>query len=233
MLRFMSEENAMLHYVGEAGRNYHEGKRGIPLACIPWVAALRSEKLAPYIKVTDTVFEFGVGSGWNLAHLVCAKRIGFDVSKFLEPEVRRHGIDFITDTQTIPANSVDVALCHHTLEHVLNPVEVLQEMNRVLRIAGTLLLFTPFEKERRYRKHDPAEPNHHLFSWNVQTLGNLVTETGFQLVEAHLAQFGYDRFAATLATRLRLGEQGFRLLRSATHLLKPASEIRVVARKVV
>ena len=227
----MSEEKPVLHYIGEAGQKYHEGKRGIPAAATPWVAALRAEKFSPYIKPSDTVFEFGVGTGWNLARLICAKRIGFDVSKFLEPQVRQHGIDFIAETNAIASNSIDVAICHHTLEHVLSPADVLQEIKRVLRRNGTMLLFVPFEKERRYRHYDPAEPNHHLFSWNVQTLGNLVVEAGFQLVQARLAQFGYDRFAASWATRLRLGEEGFRVLRSATHLIKPASEIRAVARK--
>ena len=228
----MSEENATSHYVGEAGRKYHEGKRGIPTTAIPWVAALRAEKLAHCVKATDTVLEYGVGAGWNLAHLVCAKRMGFDVSKFLEPEVHKLGIDFVASTQGILASSIDVVICHHTLEHVPNPAEVLQEIKRVLQKNGTLLLFVPFEKERRYRHYNPAEPNHHLYSWNVQTLGNLVADKGFQIAEAHVAPFGYDRFAAKWATRFCLGEKGFRLLRSALHLIKPASEVRLVARKV-
>jgi hypothetical protein len=92
-------------------------------------------------------------------------------------------------------------------------------------------LFVPFEKERRYRRFAPTEPNHHLYSWNAQTLGNLVTDAGFELREARLARFGYDRFAATWACRLHLEEAGFRCVRALAHFLRPAWEVRVVAAK--
>jgi hypothetical protein len=102
-------------------------------------------------------------------------------------------------------------------------------MRQFLRPAGTLLLYVPFEKERRYRHYNPSEPNHHLFSWNAQTMGNLVTECHFKVESAEVGEFGYDRFAATLACKLKFGEGGFRLIRRMAHLLKPASEVRVVA----
>lgn len=225
----MSEEKATRHYVGEAGQQYHQQKRSIPESAFPWVAKLRAEKISPYLTETDTVFEFGVGFGWNLAQLHCARRFGHDVSHFLEPIVQKHGIDFVSDTSSISDNSVDVAICHHTLEHVLNPAEVLREIQRVLRPHGKLLLFAPYEKERRYCRYNPSEPNHHLYSWNVQTLGNLVEECGFQFAEGKPGRFGYDRFAANLAKRLQLGETGFRFIRASAHLLKPALEIRIVA----
>jgi hypothetical protein len=106
---------------------------------------------------------------------------------------------------------------------------VLQELHRLLRPGGTLLLAVPFEKERRYRHYDPDEPNHHLFSWSPQTLGNLVAESGFQLHSITLEQFGYDRFAAVWAERCGLGERGFRSFRALAHRLRPGREVRVVA----
>ncbi len=222
---------AVRHYRGEAGHAYHEGKRGIPPEAFPWVARLRAEKFAPHIRTTDTVVEFGVGSGWNLAELRCARRIGFDVSDLLEPALHERGIEFVRESASLGDASADVVICHHMLEHALNPVASLAEIRRVLKPGGKLLLCVPFEKERRYRHHDPAEPNHHLFSWNVQTLGNLVTECGFNLESSEVGQFGYDRAAATWACKLKLGEGGFRLLRFCAHLLIPASEVRLVATK--
>jgi len=47
-------------------------------------------------------------------------------------------------------------------------------------------LFVPYEKERKYRHYDSKEPNHHLYSWNVQTLGNLVEEIGFKVMEGKI-----------------------------------------------
>jgi SAM-dependent methyltransferase len=172
-----------------------------------------------------------VGAGWNLAALTAGRRIGFDVADFLRPEVERLGVEFFTDTAPLPDGLAAVVLCHHALEHVLAPAPALSEMRRLLHPAGWLLLHVPYEPERRYRRFDPAEPNHHLYSWTVQTLANLVTECGFTVAEAGLARYGYDRFAAAWALRLGLGETGFRALRRCCIALRPLREVTLVARR--
>ena len=225
----MSEHSAPQHYTGDAGRQYHEGKRGIPEECFAWISRLRAEKIQPYIKSSDVVFEFGVGSGWNLASLQCARKIGCDVADFLADGVRNRGIEFLSDSRSIANASVDTVVCHHALEHVPDPLGTLRELKRLLKPGGKLLLFVPFEKERRYRIFNPAEPNHHLFSWNVQTLGNLVSDAGFRIKEVCLQRFRFDRYAAVLAHRLHLGERTFRVLRWWGLVVAPEFEIRLVA----
>jgi SAM-dependent methyltransferase len=224
-------EQAQRHYRGDAGRRYHESKRGLPEQAIPWVAALRAAKFAPLVGAQDLVIEYGVGAGWNLAALRCGRKLGFDVADFLEPSLRALGIEFVADTQALPDALADVVLCHHTLEHILHPPNALAEMRRLLKPAGRLLLYVPFEREGRYKHFNPAEPNHHLYSWNVQTLGNLVQEAGLQVSQAGLGEFGYSRFAATWAVKLRLGHAGFRCLRRLLHSLRPAFEVRIIALK--
>ncbi len=224
-------DSAAARYAGTWGEQYHHSKRSIPEAAFPWIARLRAEKFAPWVTESATLLEYGVGYGWNLGELRCARKLGHDVAAFLAPELRAHGIEFVPDTRSVPAGSIAVVICHHTLEHVLQPPEVLQEIRRLLRPEGTLLLHVPFEKERRYRSYNPAEPNQHLYSWNVQTLSNLTTLAGFTIVDARVGRFGYDRFAAQWAVKLRLGEAGFRLVRNLVHLIRPGHEVRVVARK--
>jgi SAM-dependent methyltransferase len=227
----MLTEQAQRHYRGEAGRRYQEAKRGVPEQAIPWVAALRARKFAPLVSPGDIVLEYGVGNGWNLADLRCQRKFGFDVADFLEPSLRALGIEFVADTKIIPDGAVDVVICHHTLEHVPHPPEVLEEIRRLLKPSGRLLLYVPFEGEGRYEHFRPDEPNHHLYSWNVQTLGNLVEEAGFKVAEAGIGQFGYTRFCAVSAAKLRLGEIGFRCLRRMLHMIRPAFEVRLIAVK--
>ena len=222
---------AQRHYQGDAGRRYQQLKRGIPDSALPWIARLRAEKLAPSVRPGDVVLEYGVGLGWNLAALQCRRKIGFDVADFLEPSVRALGIEYIADTKQIADATADVVLCHHTLEHVPDPAAALAEMRRLLAPGGKLLLFVPLECGRKYNRFDPKEPNHHLYSWNTQTLGNLVREIGFDIAEARTGEFGYSRFAAVWAAKLRLGETGFRCLRRLLHLLNPSREVRIVASK--
>jgi hypothetical protein len=99
----------------------------------------------------------------------------------------------------------------------------------VLKPTGRLVLHVPWEVERRYRRYDPAEPNHHLYHWNAQNLGNLVTVLGWRIERIGVQTYGYDRFAANGAARWRLGEAGFRLLRRALVLLRPLREVELVA----
>jgi SAM-dependent methyltransferase len=217
-------------YRGDAGLRYQQGKRAVPERAWPWVCRLRTEKFQPFVRPEDVVLELGTGLGWNLAELKCALKIATDLENHL-PETLREQIEFHPSSAAVPAESVDVVICHHVLEHIEKPTEMLAEAGRVLRRGGRLLLHVPFEKERRYRHFDPAEPNHHLYSWNVQTLGNLVSSAGLQIEKAGVVRFGYDRIAATLANHLKLGEPGFRALRASALLLIPAYEVRLHARK--
>lgn len=220
-------------YRGEAGQRYQQQKRAVPDKAIPWMARLRAEKLQPHINSNDTVVEFGVGLGWNLADLTCARRIGTDLEDFLPSDLKQSGVEFCTRSEDIPSQSANVIICHHVLEHVENPPEMLREARRVLKSDGKLLLFVPYEKESKYRHFDPEEPNHHLYSWNAQTLGNLVQTQQFTLLQSKIGEFGYDRFAAKLALRFYLGENGFRVIRRVAHLLRPGREVRLIATKPV
>jgi SAM-dependent methyltransferase len=153
------------------------------------------------------------------------------VADFLEPSLRALGIEFVADTKVLQDAFADVVICHHTLEHVLQPPDVLEEIRRLLKPGGRLLLYVPLEREAQYEHFRSDEPNHHLYSWNVQTLGNLVTEAGFQVSQAGIGEFGYSRFSAEWAAKLHLGEAGFRGLRRLLHLIRPGFEVRIVAVK--
>jgi SAM-dependent methyltransferase len=224
-------DDSIEHYRGEQGRRYHAGKRGMPEEANAWIARLRAVKFLPHVNPGDVVLEYGVGTGWNLASLPCRRRLGHDVATFLAPTLEAQGIEFVPNTASLETETIDIVICHHTLEHVRAPAVVLTEIRRLLRLDGTLWLSVPFEKESRYRRFNPAEPNRHLYSWNVQTLGNLVEECGFTLTEISLGRFGYDRFAAVHACRWRLGEPGYRLIRAMLHLARPGLEVRALARR--
>lgn len=217
------------HYRDEAGRSYHFDKRRLPAVAYPWVARSRRNKFGRHVQPGDTVVEFGVGAGWNLSELDCGRKVGLDVADFLAEDMRDRGIEFVSSPAQLGDHEADVVICHHMLEHVPSPIDTLCEIRRVLRPSGTLLLFVPYEVQRRFRAYDPDEPNHHLYAWNPQTLGALVAESGFTVRSAGLGDYGYDRFAAALAAKLRLGERGFAPIRRVAHTLRPVREVRIMA----
>ena len=219
------------HYRGLAGLAYQAGKRSVPSATYPWVARLRAEKFARIIRKEDIVLEYGVGQGWNLALLNCRRKIGYDVGAFLGEGLAERNIEFIDDTRKLPAGSISVILCHHTLEHCLAPGDELEEMFRLLPPEGRLLLAVPYERERSLRRFRPGDARRHLYAWTVQSLGNLVSTIGFEVVEAAIRLYGYERIAAIWADRLRCGERGFRVINKVGRLLFPIWEIQLLARK--
>ena len=217
-------------YRGSSGEAYHGGKRALEPAAVPWVARFRAEKLQRWVHAGDTVLEFGAGAGWNLHALRCARRLACDVTDAVAPASLAAGIETCPGPESLHAGSVDVVLCHHVLEHLLEPAATLRTFGRILRPEGRLVLHVPWEREWRYARFDRGDANHHLFQWNAQSLGNLLGVLGWRIEHLAARRYGYDRRAANIAVRAHLGEAGFRVLRALMVRLRPCWEIEAVAR---
>ena len=148
---------------------------------------------------------------------------------FLSDKLAQLGIEFFPELEQVPVAIADVLICHQTLEHVINPAETLLQLSRVLKPGGKLILHVPWERERRYAQFQKDEPNHHLYNWNAQNLGNLLELLGFEIKALRIRRYGYDRFAANAAFRLHLGEAGFRMLRALMIAVLPLREVEAVA----
>ena len=215
----------------QADSGYHATQLEVPEVAYTLMAAERARKIQPEIDPAWRVLEYGVGTGLNLAAVKCRARWGFDIASHLGPALAQRGIQFFPAMAQVPGESVDAVLCHHALEHVPSPGAALAEMRRVLTGGGRLLLYVPFEQEARYRSFRADEPNHHLYSWNPQTLGNLVETAGFAVEQAYCGATGYERFAAMKVAQLGGGALAHRALLATLRLLQPVEEVRVVARK--
>lgn len=224
-------DSAAQLYHGASGHTYHGTKRALRREALPWIMALRAEKFQRHVSPDATVFELGVGAGWNLGRLRCARKIGCDTAAFLAAEVSAWGIEFVTNSEMLPDATAQVAICHQTLEHLLAPAEALRQLGRILKPDGRLILHVPWERERRYARYRADEPNHHLYNWNAQNLGALVALCGFKIESVTTRHYGYDRFAANKAVQFGIGERGFRLLRAGLIFLRPLREVELIARR--
>jgi SAM-dependent methyltransferase len=84
--------------------------------------------------------------------------------------------DILADGAHIPlaAEAIDTVFCNATLEHVKNPMQVMQELSRVLRPAGVLLLGVPF----LYRIH--SAPND-FWRFTEYQVRRMAEETGLEI----------------------------------------------------
>jgi SAM-dependent methyltransferase len=222
------KENVRQLYVGERGIDYHAARHSRDPYVEEVVATERARKLQPLIKTDDTVLEFGVGTALNLRYLQCKRRVGYDVSIAGREICASAGIEFMNDTASLMGEQFSVVLCHHVLEHVADPYDVLEQIWQFLLPGGKLILCVPFEVDRRYHRFYPGDLNQHLFSWNTLTLGNLVSSVGFSVNRAEVHPFGYEQRLAFLA---RYGLSTYHLGLWIIRKLIPADEILLTATK--
>jgi SAM-dependent methyltransferase len=132
-----------------------------------------------YIKNTDSIAEFGCGSGLLLSKLKCQSRVGIEINPAARDYAKGIGIRTVGDLEEIEDESLDVIISFHALEHCVNPYEIVSEIYRKLKPFGKCVCVVPYEPlSFEYLKNDPSQ---HLYIWNQRTLGNLFRLAGFYI----------------------------------------------------
>lgn len=105
-----------------------------------------------------------------------------------------HHSDVQSDPLPLEDASVDLVTCFETLEHVLDPMHLLIQANRVLRPGGTIILSTPNvlawsvlvrSAIRRPPLHYPwllpdLETNRHNIEYTPEQVSSMLESAGFQ-----------------------------------------------------
>ena len=106
-------------------------------------------------------------------------------------------IDIVSDITEIPErdSSFDVVLCTGVLEHVLEPIKALEEMSRILKSGGRMLLTAPFScgsHQEPYIFYSGFHPN-----W----FRHFMPEFGLEIVEIS-PNGGFFKFVAQESGRV-------------------------------
>lgn len=135
---------------------------------------------APFLKKTDTVLDFGCGGGYLLANLPGKHKYGVDVNEQALKEAARNGITTFTSLASLPARlKFDAIISNHTLEHVDNPGQILNELRTHLKPKGRLIIVVPIDDWRKQKTYTPDDINNHLYTWTPLLIGNLVHSCGY------------------------------------------------------
>jgi SAM-dependent methyltransferase len=123
------------------------------------------------------LLDFGCGSKPYISLFSFDEYIGVD----FENEGHSHKneqIDIFYDGKTIPVgdNSFDSALCSEVFEHVFNLEDVINELHRVLKPGGTLLVTCPFVWPEHEIPNDYARYTHFALEY-------LFKKNGFDIVK--------------------------------------------------
>lgn len=125
----------------------------------------RKWKIRRYVPGTGLILD--VGSGTAPVSPDLGRTVVADISEEALDHVHAFGkaVTSITDMEFKPA-AFDCILCSEVLEHVLDDGKAVEEMRRVLKTDGTLILTVPFQKKYwaeddefvgHVRRYDPGE----------------------------------------------------------------------------
>lgn len=152
------------------------------------------ESVRPY-RQTNWLLDVGAGAG---LFLHAAQQDGWQVqgveiaSAGVEFARSRLGLDVIQAQMTevgLPAGRYDVVTMQETIEHLLDPLAVLREIQRVLRPGGLVSITTPnFDSLARRLiglQWSNLSPGEHLFYFTPRTLSAMLERAGFASVGVH------------------------------------------------
>ena len=150
------------------------------------------------IRPTDTVVDVGCGSG--AASTFIAKRakhlVAVDHNAEALAQARKslenHGpasTEFIRADAAdlpLPDDLADTLICREVLEHVESPAAVLQELRRVTKPGGLLLVTVPDPQNERMQKHVAPDsyfqPPNHIRIIEREEFAELITDADLEII---------------------------------------------------
>jgi SAM-dependent methyltransferase len=211
------------HYRGELGERYYAWQhKGAELG-----AELERPKFSPHVGPRDTVVDFGCGGGYVLAGLDVGERLGIEVNDVARAAANARGVRAVASAGDLAEGCADVVISNHALEHTLAPLDELRALCRLLKPRGRLVLWLPLDDWRRQRRPDPADENHHLYTWTPLLLANLLAEAGFEVREVEVVTSAWPQ-QHELLYRV-LPRRGFDAACRAWGLLARRRQVRALA----
>ena len=159
---------------------------------------------------TGRILDVGCGLGYFLSAVDEGwEKHGIELSAFAAERASQHGKIHQGDLRSAnyPDNHFDVVMLYHVLEHMLHPVEEIEEIFRVLKPGGTLIVGTPnFDSAcaRRYGEkyrmlHDPT----HISLFSSDSLDRFLWDHGFFVDRVEYPYFETRYFTTENFERLK------------------------------
>jgi SAM-dependent methyltransferase len=154
--------------------------------------------IAEQVKEAKKILDVGCGTG-RMGKLINAELFGVDVSSSLVNEARKNG--YIKAVACELGNSklpfedgfFDAVICLDVLEHLVDPVQTLAEINRVLKPEGLLGITTPNIAFAVCRlalllghftdTWEVALPSPHIRHYTFNSLERMLVQGGFKKVK--------------------------------------------------
>ncbi len=151
-----------------------------------------------YVPPPARFLEIGVGQGWlfKKAREAGYRTTGVDLSEPGAEQVHKNsGLQVLVGELTdldLPRAHWDAVLIRHTLEHIPEPLDFLQEINRIMVPGGHLLGVVPNFGSLKRRLDGPEwfflTLPHHRFHYTSKTLTAIFAKAGLEMVYTHTGE---------------------------------------------
>jgi|SRR5208283_896761 len=197
--KLLHAENERFHY-GDAIITEKASEYVLTSFTIDRIAFIRENAL---LKNDDIVADLGDSNGIFLRS--CQKDgISVNISNPAVKSLHKRGMETImADIEYLPFkdNSIYSVFLFETLEHVPNPITLLNEISRIC--SDILIVSIPFVEKTKIHpyNYDPARPvyQHHIFEFNRDDFLTIITHTPFTL--------GSEKVAVVLDGRMSLSDR--------------------------
>ena len=143
-------------------------------------------------KNNKKILDIGCGYGWFLKEAIKYdfEAYGIDYKSLATDNAKKEGIKIflgnIADVD-VSEKSFDLVTMWHSLEHTLNPTDVLKKIKHVLKPDGAALIVVPNLKCRGIKRRNVAwvwvqQPFVHIWHWSPNSLKNLIQSVGFDVI---------------------------------------------------
>jgi len=148
------------------------------------------------------VLDFGCGNGGFLlnAKKITKKVAGIELQKSLVAFHAEKDLEVFTDIERIPEDShyeFDFITMFHVLEHIKNPIELLQKLGSKLAPKGQIIIEVPNADDalisiyKNYSFMNFTYWSCHLYLFNERTMLDLVEKAGFEVKYLkHVQRYG-------------------------------------------
>ncbi|MFA6601072.1 MAG: class I SAM-dependent methyltransferase [Candidatus Omnitrophota bacterium] len=176
-------------YSSEAGNAYHLAHHGEfinnPNLLEAWGSYAHRTYLG-FLRPGQSVLEFGAGLGANLVSVKkCCSVYAVEQAPLAQKHCAFLGLSvFDSFAKVNAALRFDAIMLRHVLEHLSEPRALLSEFLGRLSPGGRLVLVLPMESPRA--TVDKNDCDHHLYSWNRQTITNLLEHAGYRVLSARI-----------------------------------------------
>ena len=131
--------------------------------------------------------------GFNLWGLdISKKNIDFIKKTYKIDKVFNETLDSFCEKKDIP--QFDAVTLFEVIEHLANPKEVIENIKKIIKPGGSLILSMPNRDRLGGTKEDWDYPPNHLFQWNKKSISSFLISHGFEISNIIEQPFSKDFF---------------------------------------